>query len=241
LREDSEQITQDPVMAEKVPVWMNTAAQVATGNRTMVLEDGPDLMNSDEDDSVKEEHGEVLTGMYTAEMDPNLGPQKLTTAQVAVQKAAAQALKALEAQKVPPRSQSPMGGSSDEDEPTGSEWIWSQTPKQVFQRSGTNRRFKSRDSTGSSLLDTSRKCTPQSEGSINVPTDTLPDLKKGKKSSVPAPKKGAGKKAADKPADPEATQPMKTRSVSRAGSLRPGVGGSWQKDTCVASSHPSKT
>jgi hypothetical protein len=37
-------------MAQKVPVSMNTAAQVATGNRKMVLEDGPDVINSDEDD-----------------------------------------------------------------------------------------------------------------------------------------------------------------------------------------------
>jgi hypothetical protein len=81
-----------------------------------------DVINSDEDDAPKEDHGEVLTGMYTSEMDPNLGPVKLTPAQAAAQKAAAQALKA---QKAPPRSQSPIGGSSDEDEPTGFEWIWS--------------------------------------------------------------------------------------------------------------------
>jgi hypothetical protein len=72
---------------------MNTAAQTANGNRKMVLEDAPDVMNSDEDDAPKEEHGDVLTGMYTSEMDPNQGPLKLTPAQVAAQKAAAQALK----------------------------------------------------------------------------------------------------------------------------------------------------
>jgi hypothetical protein len=62
LREDSEQITKDPIMAEKVPGWMNTVAQVATGNRRRVLEDGPDKMNSDEEDAIKEEHGDELTG-----------------------------------------------------------------------------------------------------------------------------------------------------------------------------------
>jgi hypothetical protein len=67
LREDSEQIVKDPEMAQKVPVWMNTAAQVATGNRRMVLEDGPDKMNSDEDDALEDEHGEELTGVYTPE------------------------------------------------------------------------------------------------------------------------------------------------------------------------------
>jgi hypothetical protein len=126
LKEDSEQITQDPVMAEKVPVWMTTAAQVATGNRKMVLEDGPDVMNSDDDDALEEEHGDKLTGVYTPGMDPKKGPVVLTQEQAAFQRAAAQALKA-QAQKVPPRSQSPIGGSSDEDDPNGKEWVWSQT------------------------------------------------------------------------------------------------------------------
>jgi hypothetical protein len=58
--------------------------------------------------------------MYTPEMDPKKGPVKLTAHQVAAQKAAAHML------KVPPRSQSPVAGSSDDDEPTGTEWIWSQ-------------------------------------------------------------------------------------------------------------------
>jgi hypothetical protein len=53
LKEDSEQITSNPDLAPKVPVWMNTAAQVATGNRKMVLEDGPDVMNSDDDDALE--------------------------------------------------------------------------------------------------------------------------------------------------------------------------------------------
>jgi hypothetical protein len=54
LKEDSEQITSDPVLAAHVPVWMNTAAQVATGNRKLVLEDGPDKMNSDDDDALED-------------------------------------------------------------------------------------------------------------------------------------------------------------------------------------------
>jgi hypothetical protein len=80
---------------------------------------------------------------------------------------------------------------------------------------------------------------------VIVPQDTMPVLTKEK---APArSKKGAGKKVAvatpvARPADSEATHPMATRqSASRAGGLRPGVGGSGQTDTCVASSHPSKT
>jgi hypothetical protein len=76
---------------------MNTAAQMAIGNRSRVLEDGPDVMNSDEEDTPKEEHGDVLEGMYTPGMDPAKGSVKLSQAQVAAQKAAAHA------PKVPPR------------------------------------------------------------------------------------------------------------------------------------------
>jgi hypothetical protein len=96
VREDSVQIVQDPVNAEKVPGWTNTAAQVATGNRRMVLEDGPDKMNSDDDDALEEEHGDKLTGVYTSEMDPEKGPVKLTNRQAAVQRSMAQAVKAQE-------------------------------------------------------------------------------------------------------------------------------------------------
>jgi hypothetical protein len=69
LKEDSEQITSNEETATKVPMWMNIAAQVATGNRRMVLEDGPDKMNSDDDDALEEEHGDKLAGMHTPEMD----------------------------------------------------------------------------------------------------------------------------------------------------------------------------
>jgi hypothetical protein len=57
-------------MSEKVPGWMNTAAKVATGNRRRVLENGPDVMNSDEEDAIKAEQGDALEGMYTPGMDP---------------------------------------------------------------------------------------------------------------------------------------------------------------------------
>jgi hypothetical protein len=55
--------------------------------------------------------------MYTPGMDPKKGPVMLSQAQVAAQKAAAQML------KVPRRSQSPIGGSSDEDDPNAPEFI----------------------------------------------------------------------------------------------------------------------
>jgi hypothetical protein len=286
LTENSEQITSVEETATKVPMWMNIAAQVATGSRRMVYEDGPDKMNSDDDDALEDVKPDEEKGMYTPEMDPNQGPLKLTQHEAARQRAAAQTLKAHEAQKVPPRSQSPVGGSSDDDDPTGSEWIWSQTkgcmrrnkffrdraptvePKKEtppteakMEKPPAFNPFIPRSSTPVEKAPVSSKAeskpvprasTPvesvpaQQVGSMNVPADTLPNLKKGKKSSVPAPKKGAGKKAADRPAEPEATHPMTTRAASRAGSLRPRrdtshLGGSGQKDTRVASSHPSKT
>jgi hypothetical protein len=208
-------------MAEKVPTWMNTAAQVATGNRKMVLEDGPDVMNSDEDDAPKEEHGEVLTGMYTSEMGPNPGPMKLTPPQVAAQKAAAQALKA---SKVPPRSQSPIGGSSDEDEPTGSEWIWSQT-KGCMRR---NKSFRDRASTAGSKVETPLK-------PVQAPQKGTTQESKGKESKGP--------RTVNQPKEEQkSSKPMETRrqEASRAGGLRP-AGGSGQKDTRVAKGNPSKT
>jgi hypothetical protein len=86
LREDSEEITRNEETATKAPVWMNIAAQVATGNRRMVLEDGPDKMNSDDDDTLEEENGDKSTGTYTPETGPKQGPVRLTTHQIAVQK-----------------------------------------------------------------------------------------------------------------------------------------------------------
>jgi hypothetical protein len=57
---------------------MNIAAQVATGNRKMVLEDGPDKMNSDDDDALEDVKPDEEKGMCTPEMDPKQGPVKLS-------------------------------------------------------------------------------------------------------------------------------------------------------------------
>jgi hypothetical protein len=123
LKEDSEQITSNPELAEKIPEWMSLTKQVATGSRRRVLEDGPDKPNSEDEDDEKMKPDEE-PNMYTPGIDPSKGPIKLSTSQVAAQKAAYQALKS---SKVPPRSQSPANGSSDEDDPNGSEYKWSQT------------------------------------------------------------------------------------------------------------------
>jgi hypothetical protein len=163
---------------------MNIAAQVATGNRKMVLEDGPDKMNSEDEDALEDVKPDEEKGMYTPEMDPTKGPVKLTQSQVAVQKAAAHVLKAS------PRSQSPVGGSSDDDEPTGSEWIWSQTKGCMCK----NKHFRDKAATNLLKVESQptvepvpapkvktppRPATPTgsvSVGTVNVPLDTLPNL-----------------------------------------------------------------
>jgi hypothetical protein len=240
LREDSEQITRDPVMSEKVPGWMNTAAQVATGNRRRVLEDAPDKMNADEEDAAKEEHGDELTGMYTPGV--TLESAKMTQAQVAAQKAAAQAQK-----KIPPDSQSPVGGSSDDDDPArADEWIWSQT-KGCMRR---NKFYKAPTATASPEKVTSSPSPKSSLASIKVPHRpptpvNIPTDPPSPKSRKPTKKAAASQKApaVQKPVlEAKASNPMETRrqAASRAGGLR-SVGSSGQAGTCVASGNPPKT
>jgi hypothetical protein len=64
VREDSDEITSHLVWAVEIAKWMFTAAKVATGSRPRVLEDGPDMVNSDDEDAKKDDHGEELRGVY---------------------------------------------------------------------------------------------------------------------------------------------------------------------------------
>jgi hypothetical protein len=71
---------------------MCLAERVGTGCRPRVLEDGPDTLNSDEE--AKEDiEADEEKGMYTAEMDPRLGPKMLTALEASHQRAVASALK----------------------------------------------------------------------------------------------------------------------------------------------------
>jgi hypothetical protein len=78
-----------------VPFWMHTAAQIATGGRKQVLENGADVCNS-ESDSENEEHGEELKGEHTADVpvdsngQPVLGKCKLSSTQAEILRLAAQ-------------------------------------------------------------------------------------------------------------------------------------------------------
>jgi hypothetical protein len=57
-------VQNDPVLSAAVPQLLSTAAQVSVGSRDLVLENGPDIMNSSDKDLPYEEHGEILEGVY---------------------------------------------------------------------------------------------------------------------------------------------------------------------------------
>jgi hypothetical protein len=81
-------------IADKIQLWMHTAAQVSIGGRSQVLENGPDTFNSQRD-SENEDHGEVLSGMYTPDIPldshgcPIDARHKLSDAQVSALRAQA--------------------------------------------------------------------------------------------------------------------------------------------------------
>jgi hypothetical protein len=81
------------------------------------------VMNSDEEDALKEEHGDVLGWMYTSGMDPEKGPVNLTQAQVAAQKAATDASKTNVPAPVsvpePTRQPTPVSVPADPHSPKG--------------------------------------------------------------------------------------------------------------------------
>jgi hypothetical protein len=97
VNEKSSYISTDPVLSQAVPTWMSVAQQIATGCRHRTLEDGRDVMNSDEEDD-ENMKADKLTGMYTAEMlgpdgRPKMGLPKLSAAEANRQRAAAKAAK----------------------------------------------------------------------------------------------------------------------------------------------------
>jgi hypothetical protein len=77
IKEDGESIAAHPEMSLKVPSWMCIAERIATGSRKRVTEDGPDTWHSD-DGSKTDVEADKEANMYTSEMDPTLGPQKLS-------------------------------------------------------------------------------------------------------------------------------------------------------------------
>jgi hypothetical protein len=277
LREDCSEIQNDPELAAAVPLGLSIAAQVSVGSRDYVLETGPDVMNSSDEDSPQEERGEAVEWMYTGDLK---APVLLSQSDAARQRAAADQLQRMGwgkwivsdapaststtsdcSQSVPfspsdtrsgsrfdipaspsiPRAKTPTGEAPSK--PTVSTAVPQTPPRKSVKRKQS---FLSESSgpSGDELPPPAVLLSSSSSGSITSPSATSvakPVKATAKLSAAAGTRKGAGKKASSSTADEQATHPMTTRSnASRAGSLR-GVGGSGEKDTCVAFGHPSKT
>jgi hypothetical protein len=271
LREDCSEIQNDPELVATVPLGLSIAAQVSVGSRDFVSETGPDVMNSSDEDSPQEERGDVLSGMYTsgleapvvlsqseaarqraaAEQLKQIGWGKWVNSDIPDSTSAtsdcSQSVPSspastrcasrfddpdtLKSQDIP-RAKTPTGEVPSK--PTVSTAV-SMPPPKVVKRPQTFLGDSSGPS-GDELPPPAVLLSSSSCGSISPPKKSA---RAAAKSSVAATEKGAGKKTSTRTADPEATHPMQTHA-SRAGRLR-GVGGSGEKDTCVASGHPSQT
>jgi hypothetical protein len=250
LREDHDQITSDPVWSTEVPKWLNIASRVATGSRRHVLENGPDVMRSDEEDALKDEHGEELTGVYAPGYS-SLDQAKLTAEQ-------AEAQRAVSAPREPPRSQSPAYNSSDDDDLSQPEWKWSQTGGILRKNKAWTRRIAESALALPAPEPQKPLPAPEPRQPTPVPSDSedqdemSEDQKRaanlGRKMSKRATQKPVPEAKASKPVKGQESpgtkvpKPMETRrqAASRAGGLRSG-GGSGQTGTCVASGNPPKT
>jgi hypothetical protein len=97
---------------------MHTAAQIATGGREQVLENGADVGNSDSD-SENEEHGEILAGVCTDDVprdekgQPILAKCQLTSTQVEIVRLAAQLKSRPSSDFSSPTSESSSADSED--------------------------------------------------------------------------------------------------------------------------------
>jgi hypothetical protein len=215
---------------------MATAASVATGSRRRVLENVPDVMRSDEEDALKDEHGEELTGMY-APGCASLDQAKLTEEQAQAQRAAVPS----QEQRVPPRSQSPAYNSSDDDTLDGPEHIWSQT-KGIYRK---NKAWTKRMAQMAMALPAPALASQSTPLTSPPKPDDRGKSADQRRQAAPKPVPGAKAPKPTKGQESPGTKvpkPMETRgkSASRAGSLRSG-GGSGQTDTHVSQGNPSKT
>jgi hypothetical protein len=230
LKEDSDHVLNDDLLSGNVQEWMAISQQVATGSLRRVLENGREVWNSSDEDD-EEMMPDELTGMYTAEMDPKQGPQKLTQRQVALQKAAYR--------------QSSIVSSEISDSDC--------SPAVLVQESKSIPDYQD-------LVEGARKRTsiPRSPSAGNLVAPTIKTWLRavadphtsGTKASArtadvlqPTKEQKAPKQPVKGQESPvaKATHPMVTRQrASGAGGLRSG-GGSGQTDTCVAQGNPSKT
>jgi hypothetical protein len=121
MTENCDQLIANPVWATKIGEWMIMAARVATGGRRRVLEDGPDVMNSDDEDSRVEEHGDKLTGCFVG--CSSLEDARMTEQQAQELRASATFSSSLTFQpSEPARPKSPIG----------EDWTWMNPKEQRF-------------------------------------------------------------------------------------------------------------
>jgi hypothetical protein len=206
MREDCDQLTSHPVWATKIKEWMITAARVATGSRRRVLEDGPDVMNSDDEDSKKEEHGDKLTGMY-ANGCSSFDQARLTEQQAQAQRASAtfsgsMSLPAPEPERKPTPLTSPVN-SDDEGGMSENQCRWVNLGNKM-----ANRAVKS----SVALL----SAPPRPAIRIPLPTDSDPEIQ--------APSKATPVEivqAAPTPATDTSTRVKKTADSPRAQTDQP--------------------
>jgi hypothetical protein len=260
MKEDHPAITSDPQLAKLVPGWMNTAAKVASGNRRRVLENGRDVMNSDDEDAIEDVKPDEELNMYTAGMDPTKGPVLLSQRQVAAQKGGAAALAQQQAaEKAPPRSQTSVSGSSDDDDPNGPELIWSQSkhfwrPNKNCRKAATAEPQRQPAPSGMPVNSASQAKGPSRPPTpVGAPTETTntapkaaapqkapaePKPTKGAKASHPTPPKG------QESPETKVSTPMETRrqakEASGAGGLRGVVGSGSTGHVCNKLSPSSK-
>jgi hypothetical protein len=265
LKEDCESILSDPKKAELVPQWMCLAERAAIGSRPRVLEDGPDTPNSD-DEAKEDVKPDKLTGMYTPEMDPKLGPKKLSPSEVSQQKAAAQARKESVSSSSSrfttsstPEVSSDFGNSivnsSQSSEVEDEDWSW-MTPGERKKAEIAARALKDKPVQPPRCLSAPgarppkrqpAKSQPASEPKGNGTPASRSRDDAGPSQKVPQPsdlKAAASQRApagrsSSGQASPGTKVPTPTKG-SRAGGFQ-GVGGSGQKDTCMPPRHASQT
>jgi hypothetical protein len=240
-------VTNDPILAANVPEWLAKSKQVATGNRRRVLEDGDDVMSSSDEDGPKMEPDEEAR-MYTKEMNPEDGPRKLSQAEANRQRLMAKASRAAgktiaAKYKVDQEPARPVS-------PTGEDWSWMSEKEQRLSSSPAPAPPKAATRIEDPEIQVLAKAAPLEI--VKTTSVRASDLPEGLKKAAASPRAPANQlKGAKAPTPtkgqqvpkPDGRHPMATRSSdgSGAGGFRPGVGGSGQKDTRVASSHPSKT
>jgi hypothetical protein len=250
MREDCDQLASHPVYSLDAPKWMTTAARVATGNRRRVLEDGPDVMNSDDEDSKKDEHGEELKGMYAQ------GCSSLEQARISEQQAQMQRAMASVQNSSPNVLALLSPGTTRQPTPVNSEdedWSWMHEGQRKLAEIAKAELAKNPVLS----LPPPRPATRIPDPEVQTPAkDTV--VKKTVKKAAASPRAPADQPTGAKAPPPTKGQakgqespetkvstPMETRGqakkkASGAGGLR-GVAGSGQTDTRVAKGHPSKT